>query len=387
MQHEALAGHYSGFREVPASARLAIMVPTLRWNSMTRSVLGALLGVANEEVVVLVADNSENSEKWLFLQKIQDINPYVIAIAHERNIGALDNFFYLFNWTKNIPFIAQMADDDWISPTYHFDAYKTLLDHPGASCAEAGTAFADIGGGQLMNISQRSMCGNNAIERIVQWDCRAARITMYNVSRRETLRCAVEFFRTTPLNGLTLVENLYELNRLALGDFIHAAGLGCFVHYPAMASLSGNQTQRSYDTFFKAAGLQYPFVFFAGLSTAVQCALFLMGRLSPIADAEQRRTCGQQAFVHIYTTSFLPNVATREGHEAAGILFAKHPDVLYNFSKYCNPPYTLNPVMDRALLDWFIALVAVFENKTPPDGQLLSVRFAKFSDDILVGLM
>lgn len=378
---------HAEFPEIPATARLAIMIPTVRWDSMTQSVLGSMVGIANEEVLVLVADNSENTEKRLFLKKIRGINPYVIAISHEKNIGPLGNFFYLYNWTKNVPFIAQMADDDWMSPTYHADAYRTLLDNPSATSAEAGTALVDISDGQLVNISQQSMCGNTAIERVMQWNCIAARVTMYNVSRRTAMEAAIEFFRATPLNGITLVESLYELNRLALGDFLHVTGHGCFVHYPAMASHSGDSTQRTYDILFKDAGLQYSFVFFGGLSTAVQCALFLMGKFSPISDAEQRMACGQHVFGYIFTTSFLPKVATKESHEAAAILFTHYPKVMEGFLKYCNPPFSQQPVMDRALLGWFIELIKAFETKTPTNDLLLSERFMKFVDTILEGRM
>jgi hypothetical protein len=64
------------FADIPQSARLAILLPTFRWSDHVRSTIGSLLGVANEEVVVLIGDNSENKEKRDFLKKIHAINPW-----------------------------------------------------------------------------------------------------------------------------------------------------------------------------------------------------------------------------------------------------------------------------------------------------------------------
>ena len=364
------------FPEIPSTTRLAIILPTVRWNSTAKSILGSMVGVANEEVAVLVADNSESLEKREFLKALRGINPNLLAICHSRNVGGRDNFLYLYEWSKRIDHVAVMADDDWVSPTYHTDAHKTLLGSPTAASAETGTTWVDIGDGQMVNVSQQSMCGSTPLERMTKWNGVAARATMYNASRRKALEGAIQFLRTTPLNGTTLAEDLFELNRLAVGDFLHEVGHGCLVHYPAIGSRFGDPTQRAYENYFKDAGLQYPFVFFGPLSTAVQCAMFLMGKLSPIEDPAQRIACGQHVFRHIFVNGFFPVVATKTSQEAAAMLFALHPKVMESFTRYCNPPFSQEPFIDRALIDWFIDIIKVLEIKPVAGNALpLSERF------------
>lgn len=347
---------------------------------MVRSIIGSLLGVASEEVAVLIADNSENDEKRQFLKEMGRINPNVIVVSHQRNIGALGNFFYLYEWAKHVPYVAQMADDDWVSPEYHLDAYRTLVVNPRACGAETGTTWVDFGDGKPVYVSQPSMCGNAAIDRMAQWNGLVARVTMYNVSRRSALEAAIRFQQATPLNGTTLVEDLWELNRLALGDFLHTTGHGCLVHYPAMGSRTGDGAQRVYDGLYREAGLQYPFVWFGSLSTAIQCAMFLTGKLSPIADLEQRTVCGQFVFRQIFTNGFLTSISSEPRNNEAAKLFTHHPEAMGGLLKYCNAPFSEHPVLDRPLIDWFIEVIKVLETKPSGSSALLSERFRRFVD-------
>lgn len=368
--------------EIPVSARLAILLPTGRWNDMAKSVIGSLVGVANEEVIVLIADNSESDEKRNFLKKIVNINPNIIAISHEINVGGAKNILYLLDWCQNIEYCALMADDDWMSPFYHVDSYKILLENPNASGAAVGTTFVDIGDGKHVDVSQSSMCGNTPIERLRQWNGIVARATMYNVSRRTAWSAAIRYFRTTPLHGLTLAEDLWELNRLSLGDFLNLPGHGCFVHYPANGSRVGDGAQRFYDLLCKDVGLQYQMVYFMGLSTAVQCALFLMGNMSPITALDQREICGQHVFKHVFTSSFLPRVCSEASQSAAASLFANYPEAMAGFSKYCNQAFTEQLYFDQSLVNWFIEVIKVFETKSLGDELPLSERFRQFVESV-----
>jgi hypothetical protein len=365
------------FPEIPASVKLAILLPTFRWTPTARSIIGAMVGVASDEVAVLIADNSENPEKHQFLKDIGRINPNVISISHEKNIGATNNFYYLLDWSKNIEFTAMMADDDWMSPTYYVDAYRILLENPRANGAEVGTTFANFGDGNLVTINQPSMCGQVPIERMAKWKAFHARITMYSTSRRATLEAALQFLRTTPVRGTVLVESLFELNRLATGDFLSASGHGCFVHYPAHDSHLGDSNQRYYDLLFKDVGLQYQFLYFSGLTTAIQCAMFLMGNYSPIANPVQRAICGQHVFKHIFVESFLQTFSGEFAQNAVA-LFQYYPDVRAGFIKYTTPPFSQQPIFNAELIDWFIMLLEMFEEKSGRVDFSIAERFSSF---------
>jgi GT2 family glycosyltransferase len=381
MIHEVpVIQNQTDFPDIPVSARMAIVIPTARWTPMARSVIGSMIGVANEEICVLIADNSENEEKREFLKKIRNINPNVLAVSHAKNIGAQNNFFYLYDWSRRIEFLAQMADDDWMSPTYFSDAYQVLRDNPRISCAEVGTTLVDMGDSKLVNISQPSMYGRTPFERMQKWNGVVARVTMYNVSRRSTLEAAMQFLRESPLPGMTMVEDLWELNRLALGEFVASPGHGCLVHYPEYGSILGDRSGRFYNLLCRDVGLAYPALFFMGLSTAVQCAIFLMGNLSPIADPGQSRSCAQHVFEHVFRRSFLPSLAGGMAQPEVVSFFEQHPQVLDGLQKYCTPPFSLKPLLDREMFDWFVNLIRLLETN-PLRGELqLSERFQKFAD-------
>lgn len=366
------------FLPIPASTRFAILLPTGRWSPVARAIIGSLVGVANEEIAVLIADNCENDDKREFLRKIRSINPYILAVSHEKNIGSAKNFFYLFDWCRKVEYCAVMADDDWMSPTYHPDSYRTLLENPQAAGASTGTTQVNLGDGKLVNVDQPSMRGATPFERMRQWDGIAARATMYNASRREALQAAVGYLSDMPVNGLTLAEDLWELNRLSLGDFLTTPGEASFVHYPAAGSRVGDATQRFYDILCKDAGLQYPFVFFTAASTAVQTAVFLMGNRSPIADPQQRELCGQYAFGHIFSRSFLPKVSGVPAQQALREVFASHPKALDGALRYCTPEFGANPHFDQGVVEWLIEVVKVFESKPEGDDLPLSEKFRRF---------
>ena len=383
MHHEVpVIQDKSEFPEIPATTRMAIVIPTFRWTPMARSVIGSMIGVANEEICVLIADNSENADKRAFLEKIRAINPHILAVAHAKNIGAQNNFHYLYDWSRHIEFLAQTADDDWVSPTYFSDAYRLLLDNPGIACAEVGSTLVDMGDHRLINASQPSMRGKTPLERMRKWNGVTARVTMYNVSRRATLAAAEQFLRQTPLPGMTLVEDLWELNRLALGDFVTQPGDGCLLHYPAYGSMLGDRSGRFYDLLCRGVGLSYPALYFMGLSSAIQCALFLLGKLSPISDHGQRRACARHVFEHIYKTSFLPALADGITRPEVSSQIERHPRILEGIKRFCSPPFSQKPEFGRELLGWFISLIRLFETEPARGATRLSERFAQFADGL-----
>lgn len=179
-----------------------------------------------------------------------------------------------------------------------------------------------------------------------------------------------------------MAEDLWELNRLALGDFVATPGQGCLVHYPAYGSILGDRNGRFYDLLCRDVGLAYPALFFMGLSSAIQCAIFLMGNLSPLADHRQRWACGQHVFKHLFRDGFLPSIAAGIDQPELARAFERHPKVLDGLKKYCTPPFSREPVLDQALLDWFVSVIGLFESEPVSGGTRLSERFRKFADEL-----
>jgi len=372
-----------GELSLPSSVSFAILIPTVRWSPTVRSIVGSMLGVANQEVAVLIGDNSENIEKRAFLSEIQKINPNIYFVSHEKNIGSFQNFLFLHDWCKNIEFSAIIADDDFISPDYHQDGYHLLTNNPQASCATCGVTLVDVGDGKKVDVTQKSMLGTTPANRMRLWSASAARVTMYDVSRRRMLDNAIEYHRQSPLKGVTLLEDLWELSRLSQGEYLATPGHGLYVHYPATRTIGGDETERFYNLLFRDVGLSFPFVYFGSLSTAVQCAIFLLGRFSPIHDISQRHQCAQMVFNQIFKQSFLPNISGDSSQHAISTLFGESQRALEGFARFCKVSNNLPVEFNNDVLNWFIEIIKVLETKNEDPYLNMSFKFEKFAQSIM----
>ena len=367
------------FPAIPSSARHAILVPSVRFDDNSRSIIGSLIGVANEETIVLIADNSENIEKKRFLEQIRVINPNIFAVHHEKNIGGQGNFDYLFDWSEGVEFTALMADDDWISPDYHVSAFRYLEKMPHLTGAAVGNSIIMHGSPRERTVdgSQPQMVGETPIERMRKWSGVTSRITMYNASRRSALKNAAAYIRRTPIPAITLLEDLWETNRLALGAFVTKPGKGFLVHNPTPTS----SWQDIYQRLHGDSALPFSYIYFSALSTAIQLGIFHTGTLSPLNTKNDKTECANHLFDHVFKKQFLATVGGQE--KVARSQFSKHPRVLEGFLKYCMPPFPDQITFDQNILEWYISLVDALETK-PQNGEIpLSEKFRQFSSDLL----
>ena len=372
------------FPSKPDSARFAILLPTVRTDAICRTVIGGLLGVANEELIILIADNSEDSEKREFLARICQINPNILAIQHEKNIGARANFTFLFDWSEGVEFVALMGDDDWVSPEYHSAAFKLLAESPRVAAASLGNTIIMLDN-RPIDGNQPSMIGDTPLSRMKKWDATAGRVTAYNASRRAALKNAFSYLSASPIGGITLLENLWGLNRLARGDFItKIEGAGFMVHIPYhLFSISGERAERFFEHLHGGSDLTFPYYYFSHLGTAIQCALFLLGKLSPLDSGQEREECANYVFDHVFKKAFLTHV--RGNEQAALSLFAGHEEVIEGFQKYCLPPLPNKLNFNKDVLDWYIKLVAVLQKSKGDLQSSSSEKFKKFSSELLGG--
>ncbi|MGB3705899.1 MAG: glycosyltransferase [Castellaniella sp.] len=373
------------FPEIPRTAKFAILIPTVRWDDKAKSTLASFVGVASEDVVVLISDNSENYEKREFLKKLSEVNKNILYFVHEKNIGALDNFYFLYEWCADIDFSAIMADDDCASPTYYIDAYRALRENASASCISAGSSLVDFGDGQLRSINQPSMVGSNFIERVKSWNGWAARMTMYNVSRRASLSRAITYLKKTPMQGVTLLENIFELSRLAVGDFCQVPGQGFFVHYPFHGGGGGEESaERLHKFLCEKVGLRFPMIRFMKISTAIQCAIFILGKYSPVADESQRALYAEHVFRHLFFDGFITADLSGDGVRASLRDLLKNSDAaVAGFDYYCELKDKNSIEFDLGVVRWFLEIVKVFESSAKKKEELLSEKFAKFCANAL----
>jgi hypothetical protein len=368
------------FPSLSASVKMAVLLPTFRWNASVKSLIGIMAGMANEEIAVLIADNSDNDEKYDFLKKIRNINPNVMAVRHQKNIGGLQNFMYLHDWCKNTEYSAIIGDDDWVSPDYFLDAYQKIQEKEDFSSVCVGSSLVDFGTHQIGSIDVPSMLGPTPFERFQQWNSEVARVTMYSTSKRKYLNEAIAFLKQSPIQGLTLLEDLWELNRLAYGSHVTEPGPGIFVHYPHHA-VNGS---RFYDLLCKPYGLSMPMLYFMGLSTAIQCGLFLAGKYSPLTGIEEKKKCSQYVFQHIFKNSFLPKISSDTDCENIVQFLQGRDAALDGYYNYCDPSAAEDIIFDDALITWFVEIVKVFESQDNLQGQLMSEQILEFVHDCIM---
>ncbi len=369
----------NGSPVLPSSARNAILLPSIRFDAYSQSIIGSLVGVANEETVILLSDNSEDAEKKLFLERIRKINPNIFAVQHEKNIGGHENFEYVFKWSKGMTLTAVMADDDWISPDYHLSAFRYLEETPSAPGAAVGNTIVLEGEPRIRATdgTQPQMVGETPIERMRKWNAIAPRVTMYNASRRHTLVNAVQFVQRTPLFGVCLLEDLWETSRLAFGSFVTKPGGGFLVHNPA----STPNWEVIYQRFHGGSALPFSYVYFSSLGTAIQLGIFLKGTLSPLDSKADKSECADYIFDHIFKNHFLTTVGGNE--KAARSQFSNHPNVVDGFLRYCMPPYTDKIPFDKDILSWYISILDALEKKPQNNEASLSEKFEQFASELL----
>jgi len=342
--------------ELPKGVRCAIILPTYRWNNRVRSLLGVLLGIANEEVAVLISDNSENKEKRDYLKKIRSINPNIFCVAQKTNIGAAENFFFLWSWARNIDYIAQAGDDDFFSQEYFLEAYSYLTNDSNASAAETGTALLDLGNHQFQAISQPSITGSTPLHRIQKWR-NVPRITMYNMGRKKAIAPAISYLKDCPLHSTTLAENIIDLSRLCFGNFISLRSSGFYAHYP---STLGNE-ENYYRLFCQGRNIDPAIIYFFRLFTVIHSYLFLTGTYSPIENRNERLICGETAFKYLYVDFFINFFAAHIKEPVLMEFLIKHHHLIEKLQYFTSVEFVRNIFFSKELLDFYFELLKALD--------------------------
>ena len=114
--------------------KLAILVPTYRFDSRARNTLAATVSLASEEVAVLIGDNSENADKWDYLDKLGALHSNIHIHRHKRNIGAARNWRFLLDQTP-LAYYLFVGDDDSFTTPYVESAMQLLDENEDASAA------------------------------------------------------------------------------------------------------------------------------------------------------------------------------------------------------------------------------------------------------------
>src|ERR1700704_5711731 len=118
----------------PVNGKLAILVPTYRFDARARHTIAATASLASEEIAVVIADNSENREKWDYLRLLGRLHPNIHVLTHQTNVGALRNWEFLFD-RATLEFYLFIGDDDLCTPPYVRIGMELLEKHSDGSAA------------------------------------------------------------------------------------------------------------------------------------------------------------------------------------------------------------------------------------------------------------
>jgi glycosyltransferase involved in cell wall biosynthesis len=168
---------------------VTIAIPTYNRPQMLRRALAAVAAQTYPHLDVIVADNhSAGTEAAQVVGEFTAVIPNLRYVRHERNIGAIENFFYLLSVAHGEYFM-WLADDDEVSPNY-VAALSELLDRDPGAASAAGhwQLMRSESDGQLMPTSafpQRS-----ALQRVLRFIWRSDDAFFYALHRTAVLRRA-----------------------------------------------------------------------------------------------------------------------------------------------------------------------------------------------------
>ena len=146
------------------NGKLALVMPTYRFNATARHCIQTLASIGGGDVDVFIGDNSENPEKWAFLHKLAARSENCHIFCHERNIGGA-NWSVMIRHTDH-EFIAPASDDDFFTPDYYLAGRDILRANPDCAAANGLHLGFTWHGPKLEVSAPNDYRQNTAIERI-----------------------------------------------------------------------------------------------------------------------------------------------------------------------------------------------------------------------------
>ncbi len=346
---------------------LAIILPSNRWDALSRDVLSQAAAVGCDDILVHIGDNSLNPEKKLFLADLAARSRNVVVTSYPEHTGADENWQYLLR-AQTADYFCMAADDDCYTAGYFRAALALIradegcsasaglyvsVAHPLAHAAATDTA-ADMLAltSDIATPAERLEAGPLARIRAYGGE----NTMCYAVSKRAVI---VDFFRYTEANPL----------RCPFNDVIlafHLLSIGTYrIDRRGYVYLYDHTNWRLNDTFiasnkrwYKGYGLPEAFGYLTRLHMAVAAAHFFSStyRSPALGDDE----AGAIA-THLYERLRGEFLADHERYrEPIAPLFAGHPQAGEAFRRLLTSGY------DRlgALFDDFAAVVAAFKPDT-----------------------
>lgn len=272
--------------------KLAILVPTYRFDAQAKHTLSATASLATEDFSVVIADNSGSAEKLSFLRKLEGLHSNIHIYQHAKDIGAFGNWRFLFDQTA-LKYCLFVGDDDVCTPAYVESAYDLLEQHADASAA-AGS-FAMIDSANRMQSANRGRFEAAADERCINFRIGGGNSLPNSMARRAALEPFMDYILGHPLRA-SFFDWMMAYTLLGAGKYLTTEE-GCYL-YDVSNWDSSEACWRNDAKFYVAAGLPASFTAFHDLYWAVETAHFFCGTYSPVVDTQQRITCARVLYAN-----------------------------------------------------------------------------------------
>jgi glycosyl transferase family 2 len=330
--------------------KLAIVVPSYRFDARARHSLASSAALASEEIAVMIADNSESPDKWEFLSSLARLHSNIHIFRHRTNIGASRNWQFLIDKTS-LEYCLSLADDDFCTPLYAENALALLERH--ADAVAAAGPFIMIGSNNSMTVGNSGRAESSAVERCIGFRIGGGNSLPSSVTRRSALLPFIAYVKGHPLKA-SFFDWIYAYWLLGQGKY-YTENKG-FFFYDCSNWESGEAYWRNNAKFYVEAGLPETFTLFHELYWAVELAHFFRGGYSPISNSQESAECARffyldrmrefrRSLEHVPRARALEDsIRHRAGSIEALRLLVWNDDALH-----------------PRLFDWFSEIVAAFD--------------------------
>lgn len=228
-----------------AECKLAILMPTYRFDEMARQALQLAAGIGDDEICVLIGDNSENPEKHQFLRDLAARSRNVEVTCHPKNIGAFANWMFLIE-SRETEFVTLAADDDAFTSSY-FKAGLRLISADADCSAASGLHIGIATGSDVPDLyAPAQRLESSPLARIERYH--GQNPMAYAIVRKSVLKGFADYIRAHPIS-VSFSDYLLTFHLLSIGTYK--------MDYDGYGYLYNNNNWSSLPKFFQSAGSFY----------------------------------------------------------------------------------------------------------------------------------
>lgn len=198
----------------PGGARLGIGLPVRNGENHLSEALACLLGQTYTDFRLVIADNASTDRTEEICREAAARDPRVVYIRHPQNIGASENFNFVFH-ASGCELFKWAAHDDVMEPTFLERCVELLDAHPDAVLAHSQTVEIDPHGQILRQHELDALLADRPSQRLRATFRLAYPSIVWGVMRREAV-ARTKLFGSYLGSDWNFVGEMVLLGRVAL---------------------------------------------------------------------------------------------------------------------------------------------------------------------------